>query len=404
MSNFFEIKYKSKKSQARLGVIHTDHGDVETPDFMAVGTQASVKTLDPRDLNEAGAQIILGNAYHLHLRPGENLIKKMGGLARFMNWDKPTLTDSGGFQVFSLDKEFEVRGAKDNQNLKGKSLVKISEDGVAFRSYIDGSWHIFTPESAIEIQHKLGADIIMAFDQCTKDDAPKQESLEAMERTHRWAKQCLEYHQKQKPLHNYKQRLFGIIQGGQFKDLRIKSAKFITSLPFDGIAIGGESIGYNMKATEKIMGWLNPLLPEDKPRYTMGVGFAPSDLFAVVEMGIDMFDCVAPTRLARNGALYISPKTGGGKKNKYRININNAEFTEDAEPIDPWCDCKVCRGFDGKNFFSRSYLHHLFKTDEIEGLRLASIHNVRFMLKVMEKIRTAIADDKFEKLKKEWVK
>lgn len=407
MSVFFEIKHQSKKSKARLGLMRTPHGNVETPVFMPVGTQATVKTLDPRDLREAGAQIILGNAYHLHLRPGEDLIVKMGGLARFMSWDGPTLTDSGGFQVFSLDKP--LTGNE-------KQLVKITENGVSFRSYLDGSKHIFTPESAMKIQHKINADIIMAFDQCTRDTATKKESIEAMERTHRWAKQCVEYHlchsegkARRIPyapkgiLHSIqddkmKQRLFGIIQGGHFKDLRIKSAKFITALPFDGIAIGGESIGYNMAATKKIMDWIEPLLPKEKPRYTMGVGFAPSDLFAVVEMGIDMFDCVAPTRLARNGALYISPASGGRVKNKYRLNITNAEFKNDTKPIDKWCDCSTCRDY------TRAYLHHLFHADELLGLRLASIHNVRFMLKVMEEIRTAIVENKFEKLKKEWVK
>ncbi|MBI5732099.1 MAG: tRNA guanosine(34) transglycosylase Tgt [Candidatus Magasanikbacteria bacterium] len=402
MSDFFELQHQSKKSGARLGVIHTAHGDVATPVFMPVGTQATVKTLDPRDLQEIKATIILGNAYHLHLRPGEILIKKMGGLAAFMNWPGPTLTDSGGFQVFSLDKTFEVRGQTNKKNMAGKQLVKITEEGVAFRSYIDGSRHIFTPESAIDIQHKIGADIIMVFDQCTRDNASKEESRQAMERTHEWAKRCADYHQNQKPMHSYPQHLFGIIQGGRFKDLRIKSAKVITALPFDGIAIGGESIGFNMPATEKIMGWLKPLLPEDKPRYAMGVGFAPSDLFNAVAMGIDMFDCVAPTRLARNGALYISPAAGGSAKNKYRLNINNAEFRSDAKPIDPWCDCVVCRGFEDRKFFSRAYLRHLFKAEELLPLRLASLHNIRFMLKIMEEIRNAIAADSFEKLKKEW--
>lgn len=391
MLPFFELKYQSKKFKARLGVMHTAHGDVETPIFMPVGTQATVKTLDPRDLRKAGAQIILGNAYHLHLRPSEDLIAKMGGLARFMSWDGPTLTDSGGFQVFSLDQSFESREKNDKKSA-GKQLVKITENGVTFRSYLDGSPHLFTPETAMEIQHKIGADIIMAFDQCTRDTATKKESAEAMERTHRWAKRCIEYHRQ-----HSKQRLFGIIQGGRFKDLRIKSAKFITSLPFDGIAIGGESIGYNMANTKKIMDWIEPLLPTDKPRYTMGVGFSPSDLFAVVEMGIDMFDCVAPTRLARNGALYISPVSGGRVKNKYRLNITNAEFKNDTKPIDKWCDCSTCVGY------TRAYLHHLFRADELLGLRLASIHNVRFMLKVMEEIRAAIANEKFKKLKKEWV-
>ncbi len=393
MLPFFEIKHQSKQSRARLGVMNTPHGRVETPVFMPVGTQATVKTLDPRDLREAGAQIILGNAYHLHLRPGEDLIAKMGGLAQFMNWNGPTLTDSGGFQVFSLDKP--MTGNE-------KKLVKITEKGVFFRSYLDGSKHVFTPELAMAIQHKIGADIIMAFDQCTRDTATKKESAEAMERTHQWAKQCVKHHQchserSEESLIN-RQYLFGIIQGGHFKDLRVKSAKFITDLPFDGLAIGGESIGYNMAATEKIMGWIEPLLPKEKPRYAMGVGFTPADLFAVVEMGIDMFDCVAPTRLARNGTLYISPISGGRVKNKYRLNITNAEFKNDAKPIDKWCDCSTCRGF------TRSYLHHLFRADELLGLRLASIHNVRFMLKVMEEIRTAIIDKKFAKLKKEWVK
>lgn len=410
MPQFFELKYQSKKSRARLGVMRTAHGEVETPIFMPVGTQATVKTLDPRDLREAKAQIILGNAYHLHLRPGEDLIAKMGGLARFMSWDGPTLTDSGGFQVFSLDQSFESRQKNDKKSA-GKQLVKITENGVTFRSYLDGSPHLFTPETAIKIQHKIGADIIMAFDQCTRDTATRKESTEAMERTHRWAKRCLVRHSEQnaESLAN-KQRLFGIIQGGRFKDLRIKSAKFITSLPFDGIAIGGESIGYNMANTKKIMDWIEPLLPIDKPRYTMGVGFSPSDLFAVVEMGVDMFDCVAPTRLARNGALYISPASGGRVKNKYRLNITNAEFRNDAGPIDKWCDCPVCHGYttlrgsaSDRSNLSRAYLHHLFRADELLGLRLASIHNVRFMLKIMEEIRAAIVNEKFEKLKKEWV-
>ncbi len=403
MNKFFELLHQSKKSKARLGVMHTAHGDVSTPTFMAVGTQATVKTLDPRDLKESKAPIILGNAYHLHLRPGEDLIAQMGGLGKFMGWDGPTLTDSGGFQVFSLDKTFEVRGEKDNKNLSGKNLVNITEEGVSFRSYIDGSQHFFSPESAIAVQHKIGADIIMVFDQCTKDTATVEESRAAMVRTHAWAKRCLDYHKKQKNPNKYPQHLFGIIQGGAHKKLRLESTKFITSLPFDGIAIGGESIGYNMPATKKIMGWIEPLLPKDKPRYTMGVGFAPSDLFAVVELGIDMFDCVAPTRLARNGALYISPASGGKQKNKYRMNINNAEFTMDEKPLDSWCDCPVCTGFEKGKFFSRAYLHHLFKADELLALRLASLHNVRFMLKVMEEIRAAIANDKFEKLKKEWV-
>lgn len=397
MKSFFELLHQSQK--ARLGVVHTAHGDFETPAFMPVGTQATVKTLDNDDLKKINAQIILANGYHLHLRPGEKVVAELDGLHQFMNWDRPILTDSGGFQVFSLDKN--VRNAKTTKNtklVKGQGmLVDIDKDGVTFRSHLDGSTHRFTPEIATEIQHQLGADIIMAFDQCTRDDASLIETKKAMDRTHDWAKRCLEYHQ-QKIQNKNQKYLFGIIQGGRFQDLRIKSAKFIVSLPFDGIAIGGESIGYNMAATKKIMDWIEPLLPKEKPRYTMGVGFSPADLFAVVEMGVDMFDCVAPTRLARNGALYISPASGGKQKNKYRLNINNVKFITDTRPIDSWCDCSACQNH------SRAYLHHLFKTGEILGLRLASIHNVRFMLKLMEEIRQSIKNNQLEKLQKIWKK
>ena len=420
--------------------MHTAHGDVPTPIFMPVGTQATVKTLDTRDLEAAGAPIILANAYHLHLRPGEETVAKLGGLHKFMNWPHPILTDSGGFQVFSLDKIIKKNNLSilQSSNLNGERLkdykierlVRVDDDGVTFRSHLDGSLHRFTPESAIELQHKLGADIIMAFDQCTSDTASQEDTRAAMERTHEWAKRCLAYHKKTtspnlsllrrgkrapllgKPACNAcgvatagreglgaveKQHLFGIIQGGKYKNLRVESAKFITSLDFPGIAIGGESVGFNMAHTKKIMSWIGPYLPEDKPRYSMGVGFAPSDLFAVVEAGIDMFDCVAPTRMARNGALYISPQAGGNEKNKYRLTIKSSPFKLDKKPIDPWCDCFTCQNH------TRAYLSHLFRADEILGLRLATIHNVRFMLKLMEEIRAAIAENEFQKLKKYWV-
>ncbi len=377
MKSFFKLLHQSKK--ARLGVVQTAHGDFETPAFMPVGTQATVKTLDNEDLKKINAQIILANAYHLHLRPGEKIVAKLGGLHQFMNWDRPILTDSGGFQVFSLEKS-----------------VSIDKDGVTFRSHLDGSAHRFTPEIATEIQHQLSADIIMAFDQCTSDTASRTETLKAMNRTHDWAERCLKYHKKF-AIPSRRQHLFGIIQGGHYKALRLQSAKFITSLAFDGIAIGGESIGYNMAATKKIMGWIEPLLPKEKPRYTMGVGFSPADLFTVVEMGVDMFDCVAPTRLARNGALYVSPASGGKQKNKFRLNINNAEFITDKKPIDSWCDCFTCQNH------SRAYLHHLFKAGEILGLRLASIHNVRFMLKLMEEIRSALQEERLNQLKRRWL-
>lgn len=445
--NFFELIHEDKKTGARAGIMHTDHGDILTPCFMPVGTQATVKTLDQTDLKNLDAPIILGNTYHLHLRPGEDLIAEMGGLHKFMNWNQPILTDSGGFQVFSL-KHKNIKTKKqrttpvipakmgirtldsrlhENDNDNGQ-LVEIDEDGVTFTSHLDGSTHRFTPESAIQIQQKLGADIFMTFDECTPDSAPYEYAKQAMERTHRWAERCLAEHKNMKTLkHENKSRqfIFGIIQGAKHKDLREESARFITSLDFDGIAIGGESIGYNMEATAEIMSWLAPILPKDKPRYTMGVGLAPNDLLKVVGMGADMFDCVAPTRLARHGMLYentdsplappfkkegntlpplakrgtegeskVSPPARGGdeKGGGSRINITNAKFAKDTSPIDENCACSTCANY------SRSYLHHLFNAQEITGQRLASIHNIHFMLNLMREARQAILEDKFEKI------
>ncbi|MEK7623142.1 MAG: tRNA guanosine(34) transglycosylase Tgt [Patescibacteria group bacterium] len=382
--NFFEITHKEKHTRARTGTIHTDHGDIETPTFMPVGTQASVKSLDSADLESLGAQVILGNTYHLHLRPGEDVIARAGGLHRFMNWYQPILTDSGGFQVFSLGE----------QKKEGEKFVKIDEEGVTFRSYIDGSTHRFTPETAIEIEHKLGADIIMAFDECTPDDADPEYAKAAMERTHRWAKRCLQHHlSTPAPEHSstpYRQFLFGIVQGANHRELREESARVISSLDFDGIAIGGESIGYNMEATKNILDWVYPLIPENKPHYAMGLGFSPLDLFDVVERGIDMFDCVSPTRMARNGTLFI-------KNNKnFRINITNATFKEDKNPIDPTCTCSTCQNY------SRAYLHHLFDANELSAYRLATIHNLHFFLSLMRDIRSAIRENRLLELKKEW--
>jgi tRNA-guanine transglycosylase len=382
---FFDITHKEKYTRARTGILHTDHGDIETPAFMPVGTQASVKTLDTRDIKSVGADIILANTYHLHLRPGEDLIEAAGGLHRFMQWNGPILTDSGGFQVLSLGAQMD--------KTEHTKLVDIDEDGVTFRSHIDGSTHRFTPEIAIDIQHKLGADIIMAFDECTPDDADKTYTKEAMERTHRWAKRCIAEHKKNTNYHGYKQFLFGIIQGATHKELRIASAKAISAMDFDGIAIGGESIGYNMEATRNILDWVIPLIPEEKPHYAMGVGFSPTDLFDVVERGIDMFDCVAPTRIARSGSLYVKDD-----KNNFRLNILNARFKTDMNPIDPACDCFTCQTH------TKSYLHHLFKASELLAYRLATIHNLHFLLSLMKNIREAIREDTFLDLKKEWTK
>jgi queuine tRNA-ribosyltransferase len=396
---FFELLKTDKNSAARLGKITTDHGVIETPIFMPVGTQATVKTLDADDVEKTKAQIILSNTYHLHLRPGEEVIAAQGGLHKFMHWNKPILTDSGGFQVFSLGLQKEKKKAGDQG-----SLVKITEDGVTFRSHIDGSSHTFTPEVAIDIEHKLGADIIMAFDECTPDDAEVKYVTEAMERTHRWAKRSLEAHLKNTSYHGYRQFLFGIIQGAGRKELRETSAKYIASLDFDGVAIGGESIGYNMEATANILDWVLPHIPENKPRYTMGLGLNPTDLLVAVEHGADMFDCVAPTRLARHGMLFfrdiISPPARGGARgggSKHRLNIKNAQFINDTKPIDTWCDCYTCQTY------TRSYLHHLFSADEMLGMRLASIHNTRFMIKLMEETKKAISEDRFLEFKSEWM-
>jgi len=384
--NFFEITHKDKKTKARTGLIQTNHGVIETPDFMPVGTQATVKTLSKKDLNTIGAQIILANTYHLHLRPTEELIAKFGGLHKFMNWEKPILTDSGGFQVFSLGLQKEAKDITSNEK-----LVSIDDDGVTFKSHLDGSTHRFTPEEAINIQHKIGADIIMAFDECTPDDADIAYTKKAMQRTHKWAERCISEHKKNTEYHGYKQFLFGIIQGANHEDLRKESAQIISSLDFDGIAIGGESIGYNMEATKNILDWISDIIPEDKPHYTMGVGFNPSDLFEVVERGVDMFDCVAPTRVARNGRLFVHKEINP----KMYINIKNSEFKTDDQPIDTKCGCFTCQNH------SRAYLHHLFKADEILGLRLASIHNLYFFLELMRQIREAIKEDRFLELKKE---
>lgn len=358
---------------------------------MPVGTQATVKALGNDDLLAADATIILGNTYHLHLRPGEDRIAALGGLHAFMNWQRPMLTDSGGFQVLSLGAQMARNGGEDAKN----QMARIDEDGVTFRSHIDGSTHRFTPESSIGVQKKLGADIIMAFDECTPDDADHDYASRAIGRTHRWAEESVAAFQSIPQVHAHRQFLFGIIQGANHADLRVESAKFITALPFDGIAIGGESIGYNMAATRETLDLLAPYLPEDKPRYTMGVGSSPQDLFDVVERGVDMFDCVAPTRLARNGALY---SRAAGAEKKFRINITNAPFADDTRPIEEGCTCYTCQ------HHTRAYLHHLFAADELLAMRLASIHNVFFMLELMRNIRAAIARDEFLSFKESWQK
>lgn len=353
----FKLIKTSPKSEARRGEISTTHGKIQTPAFMPVGTGATVKTMIPKELEEIGSQIILGNTYHLYLRPGHELIRKAGGLHEFMQWHKPILTDSGGFQVFSLNK-----------------MNKITDEGVAFSSHIDGSKHFFTPEKSMEIQMALGSDIAMNFDECAPYGADYQYTIQALERTTRWAKQCKDYH-----THEY-QALFGIVQGGMFPDLRKRSAEELIPMDFPGYAIGGLSVGEPAEIMLELQQSTAPLLPKDKPRYVMGVG-TPNYLIEGVRAGIDMFDCVLPTRLGRNGGVM--------SHNGY-YSIRNARFFDDFTPLDHECECYVCKNF------SRSYIRHLIKSNEITGFRLVTWHNVYFLLSMMAKVRTAIEEDRFE--------
>ncbi len=351
----YELLHECKQTGARRGVIHTPHGDIQTPIFMPVGTQATVKSMTPEELKEeVKAQIILSNTYHLYLRPGQEIVKEAGGLHNFMKWDRPILTDSGGFQVFSLS-----------------SLRKITEEGVAFHSHLDGSKHLFTPESVMKTEEDLGADIIMAFDECCPYPSTYEYTKNSMERTTRWAKRCKEAHTTEN------QALFGIIQGGFFEDLRKKSAEDLIALDLPGYAIGGISVGEPKEEFLKMLYYTTPLMPKDKPRYLMGVG-TPDYLIEAALAGIDMCDCVLPTRIARNGTAL----TSHGK-----VVVRNATYERDWTPLDPECDCYTCKNY------TRAYIRHLVKANEILGVRLLSIHNLRFLTRLMENIRTAIEND-----------
>jgi queuine tRNA-ribosyltransferase len=352
----YELIKECKQTGARLGRVHTPHGIIDTPTFMPVGTQATVKAMAPRELKEIGAQIILSNTYHLFIRPGHKLIEKAGGLHGFMNWDRPILTDSGGFQVYSLS---------DNR--------KIKEEGVIFKSHLDGAKHFFTPEYVMEIENSLGADIMMAFDECTPYPCDWDYAKNSMERTIRWLKRCKDAH------HNTeKQALFGIVQGSTYKDLRIESARRTVEIELPGYAVGGLSVGESKEIMNEVLDYTVPELPKDKPRYLMGVG-SPDALLDGAIRGIDMFDCVLPTRIARNGTVMTS---------KGKLVVRNAEYAEDFLPMDEECDCYACQNF------SRAYIRHLIKAGEILGGRLTSIHNLRFLQNLMANIRKAIAEDR----------
>ncbi len=351
----YELLHTCKQTGARRGVIHTPHGDIQTPVFMPVGTQATVKTMTPEELKDANAQIILSNTYHLFLRPGHELVKQAGGLHKFMNWDRPILTDSGGFQVFSLG-----------------ALRKINEDGVEFRSHLDGSKKYLNPEIAMEIEEALGADIIMAFDECCPYPSTYEYTKNSMERTTRWAKRCKEAHKAID-----KNALFGIVQGGFYKDLRKISAEQIIELDFPGYAIGGISVGEPKEEFLDILNFTAPLLPANKPRYLMGVG-TPDYLIEAAIAGIDMCDCVLPTRIARHGTAM----TSHGK-----VVVRNATYEKDFSPLDPECNCYTCRNY------TRAYIRHLINTKEILGVRLLSIHNVNFLTNLMDRVKIEIEND-----------
>ncbi|OHA81501.1 MAG: tRNA-guanine(34) transglycosylase [Candidatus Yonathbacteria bacterium RIFCSPHIGHO2_01_FULL_51_10] len=402
----FQIQKKLPGALGRAGVLSTPHGEIQTPAFVVVGTKGTVKALAPEQVASLGAQVVLANTYHLYLQPGDTRVRDQGGLHRMMHWDKPTMTDSGGFQAFSLGAAFGSNvskiakgndAAQNSEEVTGDELeepagklAKIDEDGVTFRSHIDGSEHKFTPERSIEIQHNLGAEMIFAFDECTSAQASYEYQKEALGRTHRWAERSLAAHKANGDAAQ-KQGLLGIVQGGRFKDLREESARFLAGLcppagGFDGFGIGGS---FDKEDMYTAVGWVNAILPEDKPRHLLGIG-EPADLFGGVENGCDLFDCVAPTRMARNGTIH----TANG-----RINIFNAKFLDDLGPIDDGCACYTCSPRHGGAGYTRAYLAHLFRAKEMFAGTLASIHNLHFIIKLVADIRQSILDGTFTDFK-----
>ncbi len=391
----FEIHKEMQGALGRVGKITTPHGEILTPAFVSVGTKGTVKSLTPEQIKKTGVQTIICNTYHLYLEPGDQKVKNMGGLHKMMNWQGPLMTDSGGFQVFSLGVAYGAGLSKiahgkteelllsdvKEENDKPK-IAKIDPNGVMFRDHSRGDAHYFTPEKSIEIQHNLGADIIFAFDECTSPNESDHYQAEALDRTHRWAKQSLEYH-KSKP-NSQTQALFGIVQGGRSEKLRKESAKFICSLDFDGFGIGGS---FDKEDMNKAVSWVNEILPKEKPRHLLGIG-EPEDLFMAVENGCDLFDCVAPTRIARNGGAY----THRGK-----INLMNEKWRDDLGPIDHSCECYTCKNY------TASYVAHLFRAKEMLASTLTSVHNIYFLANLVSKIREEIVSGDLQKFKKEFL-
>lgn len=404
----FGFEIETRRGAARRGRLVTSHGAMQTPAFVAVGTQASVKGLSAASVDATGTQALFANTYHLFLRPGPDIVRQHGGLHRFMAWDGPLMTDSGGFQVFSLGAGIEhgvgkvssIFPGEDDRQREGrrggpqKSLARVSEEGVRFRSHIDGSEQLLTPEISIEVQRALGADIVLVFDECTSPLHDREYTAASMERTHRWAVRSLEAFRGGAPVHPYDQALYGIVQGGAFHELREKSARFIGGMEFDGFAIGG-NLGQTHEEMYEVIEWTVPHLPEEKPRHLLGIGDVPA-IFEAVERGCDTFDCVSPTRNARNGGALVRTDDGAPVRN-FRLNLKNARFAGDLRPIEPGCDCLACRTV------SRSYLRHLFKSGEFLGPQLATIHNLRFMTRLFGEIRRSLEEDDFARLKAEWL-
>ncbi len=360
----FALEKTCQRSRARVGVLSTPHGEIPTPVFAPVGTQATVKTMTPRDLEELGVHLVVANTYHLYLRPGAEIVAKQGGLHDFMSWNGPILTDSGGFQVFSME-----------------HLRDIDDDGVTFRSHVDGSEHRLTPEKSIALQEQLGADLVVALDVCPPYPSDHGHNRVALDRTHLWAERCLQAHKRRD------QMMLGVVQGGTFPDLRTESARFLASLDFPGYAIGGLSVGEPKELMHDMLEVTMPSLPEDKPRHLLGVG-SPEDLFEGVWRGVDIFDCALPTRVARNGTFFTR---------EGRVNIRNARHKDDDAPVDSGCSCYACQ------HFSRSYLRHLILANEILGLHLSTLHNLHFMLTLMSEIRDAILQDRFPRAREEFL-
>ena len=442
MTPKFQITQKDKRSKARAGIIKTPHGDIETPQFIPVGTQGSVKAIAPRDLREMGAQVVLANTYHLHLRPGEDLVEKFGGLAKFMSWEdgphfahstslratrgRPTMTDSGGFQVFSLGVGKEGGGVKflkeDDGNLKieGRTLKvesrrliysqsssikslsstvyplssdephprlnKITEEGVTFQSHIDGSTHVLSPEISIKIQEKLGADLIVAFDDLESPKYSYEETKKSLELTSRWELRSLKAHKRKDQL------LYGVTHGGPFEDLRRTSAKFVDK-NFEAIGMGGAHL--SKKNLYEVVDWTTDIVSDGKPRHLLGIGEI-DDIFEVIERGVDTFDCVIPTRLGRTGFFFISPPFGNSN-NRFRTDIDKPIYRQDSKPLDENCNCYACQNF------TRGYIHHLFRARELLTYNLLSIHNLYFLINLTKQIRQSILDDNFQNLKKSWL-